>query len=356
VRSAGRFPVFVASARGAHFTSADGSDYVDFCLGDTGAMAGHTPPATTRVRATRRAAARAPHARPRPGGGLTPPPRPTRAFPALPPPRDAKAVAEQAARGATFMLPTADAVWVGRELRRRFGLPYWQFALTATDANRFSIRLARHLSGRPKILVFNYCYHGSVDEVFITLKCAGEGGLRQGALRQAGPWGAKMRLPGARGKRHPLRPAAGCLPWARHRPHAPACTPLTTRPLLAPAGAPHREDGRTAPRAGNIGPPVDPALTTRVVEWNDAAALEAALAAGDVAAVLAEPVMTNIGIIHPLPGFHTRLRELTRRWAARRARSPWPVLACHSPAALHLSSSPPPPPPRGAQGGHAAHH
>lgn len=201
VRSAGRFPLFVRSAHGAGFTSVDGDNYVDFCLGDTGAMAGHAPAPT------------------------------------------AQAVARCAGEGITFMLPTADVVWVGRELQRRFKLPYWQFALTATDANRFAIRLARHVTGRPKILVFNWCYHGTVDEAFATL------------------------------------------------------TP----------------DGRVEPRGGNIGPPVHPSETTQVVEFNDLAALEAALAGGGVAAVLAEPAMTNIGIIHPDPGFHAALREITRR-------------------------------------------
>jgi glutamate-1-semialdehyde 2,1-aminomutase len=152
------------------------------------------------------------------------------------------AIAEQAARGLTFMLPTEDAIWVGEELARRFGLPYWQFALTATDANRFAIRLARQITGRPLILVYNWCYHGTVDETFITLS-----------------------------------------------------------------------DGVAGPRRGNIGPPVDPAVTTRVIEFNDIPALEAALASGDVACVLAEPAMTNIGIIHPDPGYHAALRAITRR-------------------------------------------
>jgi glutamate-1-semialdehyde 2,1-aminomutase len=140
------------------------------------------------------------------------------------------------------MLPTEDAVWVGEELKRRFGLPYWQVTLTATDANRFAIRLARHVTGRPKILVFNWCYHGTVDEAFVTLT-----------------------------------------------------------------------DGVAQARPGHVGPPVDPTTTTRVVEFNDVAALEAALAPGDVACVLAEPAMTNIGIIHPEPGYHAALREITRR-------------------------------------------
>lgn len=199
VRWAGPYPVFIEQGKGAHFTCVDGHRYVDFCLGDTGAMTGHAPEATVR------------------------------------------AVTEQAQRGFTFMLPNENAIWVAEEMSRRFGLPYWQVSLSATDANRFSIRLSRHLTGRRKILVFNYCYHGSVDETFISLHDG---------------------VPGARG--------------------------------------------------GNIGPPVDPRETTKVIEFNDIPALEAALREGDVAAVLAEPVMTNIGIIHPDPGYHDALRRLTR--------------------------------------------
>jgi len=198
---AGAFPPFVREAQGAHFVDVDGNRYVDLCLGDTGAMTGHSPSATVQ------------------------------------------AVEEQARRGITFMLPVADAIFVGEELQRRFGLPYWQFALTATDANRFSIRLARKITKRPKILVFNWCYHGTVDETFITL-------------------------------------------------HA---------------------DGTASARRGNVGPPVDPAVTTKVVEFNDLPGLEKALAPGDVACVLAEPAMTNVGIVHPEPGFHPAMRELTHK-------------------------------------------
>ncbi|MCB9118373.1 MAG: aspartate aminotransferase family protein [Caldilineaceae bacterium] len=201
VRWAGPFPVFVAEGKGAHFTDVDGHDYIDFCLGDTGAMTGHAPDATIR------------------------------------------AMAAQLHKGLTFMLPAEDAIWVGEELARRFGLPSWQIAMTATDANRFAIRLARHITRRPKVLVYNYCYHGTVDEAFIALDAAGQPG----------------------------------------------------------------------PRPGNIGPPVNPTATTKVIEFNDIPALEAALAPGDVACVLAEPVMTNIGIIHPEPGYHDALREITRR-------------------------------------------
>ena len=202
VRWAGSFPVFVKEAKGAHFTDVDGKSYIDLCLGDTGAMTGHSPDATVQ------------------------------------------AINEQTQKGITLMLPYEDAIWVGEELQRRFGLPYWQFALTATDANRFVLRMARLITGRQKILVFNYCYHGSVDETLITLD----------------------------------------------------------------------EEGTPIPRPNNMGPQVDPRLTTKVIEFNDIAALETALSARDVAAVLAEPAMTNIGIIHPDPGYHDALRDITRRY------------------------------------------
>lgn len=198
---AGPFPVVVTEAWDARFADVDGHTYVDFCLGDTGAMTGHAPEAVV------------------------------------------EAIARRTARGMTLMLPTEDAVWVGEELARRFGLPSWQFCLTATDANRFVLRMARELAGRPRVLVFSWCYHGTVDETFIVL-----------------------------------------------------------------------EGGRPRSRATNVGPPVDPGVTTRVVEWNDIEALEQALAEGDVACVLAEPVMTNIGIVQPDPGFHDALRSLTRKY------------------------------------------
>jgi glutamate-1-semialdehyde 2,1-aminomutase len=199
-RWAGAFPLFVERAAGARFTDVDGRDYVDFCLGDTGAMTGHAP-----------------------GAALA-------------------AIKAQLDRGLTFMLPTEESLAVSAELARRFGLPAWQLAMTATDANRFAIRIARQITGRGKVLVFNWCYHGTVDETFATL----------------GP------------------------------------------------------DGRVGPRPGNVGPPVNPAVTTRVVEFNDLPALERELSAGDVACVLAEPAMTNIGIVLPDPGFHEALRALTR--------------------------------------------
>ena len=138
VRWPGGFPVFAAEAEGARFTDVDGHEYVDFCLGDTGAMTGHAPE------------------------------------PAL------RALAAQAPRGITLMLPSEDSLWVGEEMARRFGLPYWQFALTATDANRFALRIARAVTGRPKILVFNWCYHGTVDETFATLAPDGSVVAREG--------------------------------------------------------------------------------------------------------------------------------------------------------------------------------
>jgi len=131
VRWPGDHPVYVADAEGARFTDVDGNDFVDFCLGDTGGMAGHGPKVAV------------------------------------------DAIARQAARGITLMLPTEDAAWVSGELARRFGVPYWSFTLTATDANRFAIRWARHITGRPKVLVHNHCYHGTVDETFAELDEAG---------------------------------------------------------------------------------------------------------------------------------------------------------------------------------------
>ena len=139
----GSFPIFFDTADGAHFTDVDGLDYIDFCLGDTGAMTGH---------------------------GL---------------PQVADALYAQALRGITTMLPSVDAAWVGAELARRFGLPVWQMAMTATDANRFVLRFARRLTGRNKVLVFDWCYHGSVDEALATLDVDGSTISRPGNLGAA---------------------------------------------------------------------------------------------------------------------------------------------------------------------------
>jgi glutamate-1-semialdehyde 2,1-aminomutase len=140
IKWAGSYPLFVDTARGAHFTDVDGNEYVDFCLGDTGAMAGHGPDPTIH------------------------------------------AVERQLRRGITHMLPTEDAIVAADELRRRFGLRWWQFTLTATDANRFAIRLARHITGRPRILVHNHNYHGSVDETFASLEADDSVGARRGNI------------------------------------------------------------------------------------------------------------------------------------------------------------------------------
>jgi len=200
----GAYPVFVDRAQGARFTDVDGNEYIDLCLGDTGSMTGHSPAPTV------------------------------------------EAINAQLKRGLTAMLPTEDAVTVSRELARRFGLPLWQYTVTATDANRHVIRYSRLITGRSKIIVIDKCYHGSVDETFATLD----------------------------------------------------------------------SDGNTVKRSGNLGAPVDLAETTRVVEFNDLAAMEAALAHGDVAAILMEPAMTNIGIVLPDDGYLQAVGELAKKYGA----------------------------------------
>src|SRR3954452_8366273 len=194
----GGHPVYAASAHGASVTDVDGHTYVDFALGDTGAMAGHSPPAT--VAAVQRR------------------------------------LREQGR--ATLMRPTEDAALVGEELARRFGVPLWSFALTATDAHRWALRLCRAITGRPYVLVFSHCYHGSVDETFVTLD----------------------------------------------------------------AGA------RPRSREGNVGPAVDPTVTTRVCEFNDLDAVRRLLEDRQVACVPTEPALTNIGIVPPDDGFLAGLR------------------------------------------------
>ena len=196
----GDHPLYLEGADGNRITDVDGHMYIDFCLGDTGAMTGHSPQALLDAIDSRL----------RGHGGIT------------------------------TMLPTEDAAFVGVELHRRFGLPYWQFSLTATDANRWVLRMARMVQKRPYVLVFSECYHGTVDETIVVV----------------GPDGEPMAKP------------------------------------------------------GNVGPQVDPTHTTKVVEFNDVEALRAALAPLDVAAVLMEPWMTNIGIVPAEPGFLETVREL----------------------------------------------
>ncbi|MEP6665559.1 MAG: transaminase [Nocardioidaceae bacterium] len=201
----GGFPLYFERATGNRIVDVDEHEYIDFALGDTGAMAGHSPPAT--VRAVER--------RINELGGIT------------------------------TMLPTAEAAWVGAELARRFGLPLWSFTLSATDANRWAIRLARLVTEKPKIVCFSYSYHGSVDETFAIAA-----------------------------------------------------------------------DGATISRPGNAGPPVALDVTTRAVAWNDLEALETALAHRDVAVILTEPALTNIGIVLPDPDFHAEMRALASRYGA----------------------------------------
>jgi glutamate-1-semialdehyde 2,1-aminomutase len=194
------FPLFIREASCATLTDVDGQRYVDFCLGDSGAMFGHSP---TPV---------------------------------------AQAIARQATRGLTTMLPAQNCADAAAALSNMFGLPWWQLTLTATDANRAVLRHARAITARRKVLVFNHCYHGTVDEALVV---AGEG-------------------------------------------------------------------LRARPRPGLIGSVFD-TRDTVVVEFNDVAALDAALSAQDVACVLAEPVMTNAGMVLPQPGFLEALRAACTR-------------------------------------------
>jgi glutamate-1-semialdehyde 2,1-aminomutase len=201
-RWAGPFPVVADRAEGGRIFDIDGNKYVDFCLGDTGSMTGH---------------ANAPIS---------------------------QAISLQAQRGFTTMLPSSDISWVANHLAERFRMSKWQFCLSATDANRFSLRIARALSGKPKIVVNDWCYHGTVDETLVILD----------------------------------------------------------------------EEGQTVSRPGAIGPQVDPGITTLAVPFNDLDAMERALATGEVACVLMEPALTNIGIVLPQPGYLEGVRRLTKQY------------------------------------------
>lgn len=191
------FPIVAASATGATLTSLDGQAFDDFCLGDTASMFGHSPPAL------------------------------------------ASALTEQAGKGLSYMLPTIEGAELGDMLASMFGLPHWQVTTTASEANRAVIRWCRGLTGRSKILIFNGCYHGAVDDVFVDLR-----------------------------------------------------------------------DGLAVNRPSLIGQVQDLLLTTVAIEFNDVAALESALRNGDIACVLAEPVMTNIGMVRDAPGYLETLRRL----------------------------------------------
>lgn len=190
-------PLVAASAQGAVLTTVDGQMLDDFCLGDTASMFGHSP-------------------------------KPL-----------ADALARQAGEGLSYMLPTEKGVELAEMLAMMFGLPSWQVTTTASEANRAVIRWCRGITGRSKILIFNGCYHGAVDDVFVDLR----GGV------------PKMR-------------------------------------------------------ASLIGQVADIVPTTTVIEYNDIAALERELKRGDIACVLAEPVMTNVGMVRDAPGYLETLRRL----------------------------------------------
>ncbi len=201
----GAYPVFVEEAKGAGFVDVDGNTYIDFCLGDTGSMTGHSPEATV------------------------------------------SAIREQVGRGLSAMLPTKDAVAVSTELAKRFGVPLWQFTVSATDANRHVIRYSRLITKKSKIIVIDRCYHGSVDETFATLDSA----------------------------------------------------------------------GKTVSREGNIGAPIDLDKTTRVVPFNDLDQMKNALQQNDVAAILMEPAMTNVGIVLPEDGYLKGVETLAKEFGAK---------------------------------------
>ena len=201
----GAYPVFVEEAKGAGFVDVDGNTYIDFCLGDTGSMTGHSPEATVL------------------------------------------AIREQVGRGLSAMLPTKDAAAVSTELAKRFGVPLWQFTVSATDANRHVIRYSRLITKKSKIIVIDRCYHGSVDETFATLDSS----------------------------------------------------------------------GKTVSREGNIGAPIELDKTTRVVPFNDLDAMKNALQQNDVAAILMEPAMTNVGIVLPVEGYLKAVEKLAREFGAK---------------------------------------
>ncbi len=198
----GPYPIYVEHAKGSHFTDVDGLMYTDFCLGDTGAMCGHAPDATVA------------------------------------------AVQKQIARGSTFMLPTDDAIHAAGMLAERFGMPKWQFSLSATDANRHMLRYARHVTGRQKVAVHDYCYHGTVDETFAVMD----------------------------------------------------------------------DEGNTVPRRDNVGKPIDVSHTTISIPFNDLEAAERAFQTGEVAAMLMEPALTNIGIVLPQPGYLEGMYDLCMKY------------------------------------------
>ena len=193
--------IFVSRGAGARFEDVDGNSYLDMTQSDLSMVCGFGPEAVTR------------------------------------------AVAQRFAAGSHFLLPTEDAIAVCGLLASRFGMPFWQFTLSASAANTEAIRIARLATGRDKVLLFAGKYHGHIDETLVTVK-------------------AEVGEPGHHG---------------------------------LPRGVEQH---------------------TIIVPFNDLDAVEAALRQGDVACILAEPVMTNMGVIHPDDGFLSNLRALTRRMGA----------------------------------------
>jgi glutamate-1-semialdehyde aminotransferase len=194
-------PIYIDRGNGACFTDVDGNDYLDFNLCDLSMTIGYGNEAV------------------------------------------AAALAGQARRGAQYLLPTEDAIAVGKILSDQTGLPYWQFTLSASGSNTEVIRIARFMTKRSRIIIFGGHYHGHIEETLV------------------------------------------------------------------------REDGGgTAPDTDGLSP--RSASHTAIVPFNDLQALERTLAAGDVALVLTEPVLTNCNLVMPDPDFHRGVRELTHRYGA----------------------------------------
>ena len=204
-------PLFVESASGAHFTCADNIDYSDFCLGDTGAMFGHSPPAV------------------------------------------ANAIKNQADKGYTTMLPSALAANTGAALAATFNCPIWQLATTATDANRFVLRWARAVTNRKKVLVFDGCYHGTVDDAMVDMALGDDSML-------------------------------------------------------------DTVDGKNINRQSLLGQVQDLTQHSTSVPFNDLTAVENALKSNEFAALLTEPALTNCGMVLPADGFIQGLRALCTKY------------------------------------------
>lgn len=136
-------PVFVDAGSGASFTDVDGNSYVDFNLADTSMFTGYGVPRLVRV------------------------------------------AAERVAAGSQFLLPTEDAIEVSEQLAGRFGLPKWQYTSSATQANSEAIRVARTVTGRNDVVMFDGKYHGHADELLAEAGGDGVKPLGRGVPRDA---------------------------------------------------------------------------------------------------------------------------------------------------------------------------